>query len=74
LAICEATHLEHHEDMGIPHSSARQAGDSARRAGVGALVITHLPPGSNTSAHMEEASDSFGRPVQLASPGTTFEI
>jgi len=74
LAICEASHLSDREDQGIPHTSARQAGRAANAAGVGRLVLTHLMPGSDPDAHLAEAADSFGRAVQLAEPGATFEL
>lgn len=74
LAICEASHLSDREGQGIPHTSARQCGRLAKEAGVGRLVLTHLMPGSNPDAHLAEAADSFGRAVQLAEPGATFDL
>lgn len=74
LAICEASMLSSRENDGVPHSSARQAGLSAREAGVGRLAITHIPPGSDRQAHQAEATEAFGGEVALAVPGTTFEV
>ncbi len=74
LAICEASFLSPMEGQGIPHSSARQTGESARRAAVKKLVLTHLPPGSDPSQHVAEAEEAFGAEVELAEPGVTFEI
>ncbi len=74
LAFCEASHLSSQEGRGIPHSSARQAGEAARSAGVARLVLTHLMPGSDPAAHLAEAAKTFGRAVSLAEPGTTFGI
>jgi len=72
LLIHEASHLGDHENMGIPHTSARQAGRSAREAGAGRLVLTHLVPGADTAAHLAEASAAYGGPVELAEPDSTF--
>ncbi len=74
LAICEASFLSPMEDLGIPHSSARQTGTSARHAGVKQLVLTHLPPGSDAPEHVAEAEQAFGAGVRLAEPGATFVI
>jgi ribonuclease BN (tRNA processing enzyme) len=65
LAVCEATLLSHQEGM-APHMSGREAGESARRAGVGRLVITHLWPTSDPGDHLREASEAFGGPVEVA--------
>jgi len=72
LLIHEASHLATHEDMGIPHTSARQAGRAARTAGAGRLVLTHLVPGADVAGHLAEASESFGAPVEYAEPDSTF--
>jgi ribonuclease Z len=49
------------------HSSAAQAGEIARRAGVGRLVLIHYRPApEHYGGWLEEASASFGGPVELA--------
>ena len=72
--FCDASHLASMEDMGIPHLSAREAGDRAREAGVGQLVITHLVPGSDPAAHRAEAEAAYGGSVAVALPGLTFDV
>ena len=72
LAVCEATMLSHQEGI-APHMSGRQAGASARDAGVGRLVITHLWPTSDPAAHLREAADAFGGPVELAEVNRRYE-
>lgn len=74
LAFCDASHLESHEDMGIPHMSAREAAVRAEAAGVRRLVLTHLIPGSDPAAHRDEALAAYGGPVDVARPGSVFEI
>jgi ribonuclease BN (tRNA processing enzyme) len=72
LALCEATFLSDREGS-LPHMSARQAGHSARRAGVRQLVLTHLWPGVDREAVRAEGRAAFGGPVELAQQGLRFE-
>ena len=73
LALCEATYLSDDEGR-AQHMSARQAGTSGREAGVGRLVLTHQQPGSDPAATIAEGSAAFGRPVEVATEGTVFEV
>jgi len=66
-----------HEASGpLPgHSSAAQAGEVARQAEVGALVLIHYPTGKNASGDpVAEAKRQFDGPVTLATDFMTFEI
>ena len=65
LALCEATLLNEQEGQ-APHLSNRQAGETARRAGVGRLVLTHLWPENDPDEHRREGEAAFGAPVTLA--------
>ena len=73
LALCEAT-LPTERERTVPHLSARQAGASARAAGVARLVLTHLEPGREPAAAQAEAASSYGRPVELAAVGETYVV
>jgi|SRR5271157_1666626 len=58
-----------HEASGHPpgHSSAAQAGDTARQAEVGALVLIHYPTGKFANPDLAtEAKQTFAGPVSLA--------
>lgn len=74
LLLCEATFQD--AKMGAPlHLSARQAAETALRAGVGELAVTHLWPPFDPLVSMEEARQAAGDlPVRWAGPGTVFEI
>jgi ribonuclease BN (tRNA processing enzyme) len=73
VALCEATYLSDREGE-LPHLSARQAGELARRAGVGRLIITHLWAGVDRMAAKAEAESAFGREVAVAAVGERYEI
>lgn len=73
LALCEATFLSDREGS-LPHMSARQAGLSARAAGVRRLVATHLWPRTDRAAAGEEAGRAFGAPVTVAAIGDRYEV
>jgi ribonuclease BN (tRNA processing enzyme) len=72
LALCEATFLSDQEGS-LPHMSARQAGTSAKEAGVARLVLTHLLARVDREAARAEASQAFGGPVEMATIGRRFE-
>jgi ribonuclease BN (tRNA processing enzyme) len=69
VAVVEATFLEKEvgESEAI-HRTAAFTGADARSAGVGRLVITHIPPTGDPDAHRAEAERSFGAPVTVARP------
>lgn len=71
LALCEATFLSDREGT-LPHMSAREAGRTARHAGVERLVITHLWPRIDREAARAEAEASFGSPVSVAAAGDRY--
>lgn len=65
LALCEATYLQDQEGA-LRHMSARQAGTSAREAGVKQLVLTHVRPGVDPEAIRREGAAAFGADVAVA--------
>lgn len=71
LAVVEASFLSDKEGT-VQHLSARQAGATAREAGAGRLVITHIGPTIDRAAAQREASASFGAPVEVAVPGARY--
>ena len=74
LLICEASYTREREPEGIQHLSARQAGELARDARVGQLVLTHQLPGADVDAHAVEGADAFGRPVSVAHEHVVYTV
>ena len=56
------------------HLSGRQAGEHAAAAGVGRLLLTHLPVWCDAAAVLAEAREAFAGPVELVVPDATYEV
>ena len=56
------------------HLSGRQAAEVGARAGVGAVVLTHIPPWHDRDAVLAEAVPHFTGPLSLAVTGASWEI
>jgi ribonuclease BN (tRNA processing enzyme) len=74
VLLCEAS-WPHGPDMpaGV-HLSGRQAGEHAAAAGVGRLLLTHVPVWTDAQAVLAEAKAAFDGPVELVRAGGTHEI
>jgi ribonuclease BN (tRNA processing enzyme) len=72
--LCEATFRP--GDTYIPnlHLSGRQAGEHAARAGVGRLIVTHVPPWGSREVAMAEAAKTFDGTIEAAQPDAVFQI
>lgn len=64
LALVEATFAE--PQPGVQHLTGVQAGSQARKAGVAALVLTHLAPGSDADARRADAASAFDGEIAVA--------
>ena len=73
LLLAEATLPEAYRGR-APHMTAAEAGELARAAGVGRLVLTHVWPTNDREAMASEATSAFGRPVTIAREFDTFEV
>jgi ribonuclease BN (tRNA processing enzyme) len=56
------------------HMSGREAGELAAGAGVGKLVVTHVPPWTDSAAVLAEARSAFSGEVVLAEAGADYQV
>lgn len=56
------------------HLSGTEAGDLACRAGVGHLMVTHIPTWVDPAAQLEAAAEAFGGPVDRAVEGLSVDV
>ena len=75
VLISEATFQDRDEPFWEGHMSAAQAAAIADRAGVGYLVLSHLPPERDLEESLDEARDAAGdTQVDLAEDGLQIEV
>jgi ribonuclease BN (tRNA processing enzyme) len=74
LLLLEAT-LEQPEEGGDRgHLTPAEAGEHARRAGAGRLVLTHFSADHDAARARAEAEAAFGGPVELARERAVYEV
>ena len=74
MFLCEASGLNKDlEHMANAHCTAGQAGELARAAGVGELLLTHFFPEYDLDELTKQAQASFGAPVTAVREGAVYE-
>lgn len=74
VLLCEATWPHHDGAPSGVHLSGREAGEHAAAAGVGALLLTHVPPWFDADELRAEAAAAFDGPVAVVVPDGAYEI
>jgi ribonuclease BN (tRNA processing enzyme) len=74
LLLSEAAFTHGKEDIPDLHLNGRQAGEHAARAGVGRLVLTHIPPWTDPEQNRADAAAAYDGPVELAHPGAVYRL
>ncbi len=74
LLLCEASFTHGKEDIPDLHLTGREAGEHAARAGVGRLVLTHIPPWTDPLTNLRDARAAYAGPVELARTGAVYEV
>jgi ribonuclease BN (tRNA processing enzyme) len=72
--LCEASWTDSPERPPHLHLSGTEAGRIAKRAGVGDLLLTHIPPWTSREDVISEAKAEFDGPVHAVVPGEVIEV
>jgi ribonuclease BN (tRNA processing enzyme) len=74
LLLAEAAFRDGRDNPPHVHMTGSEAARTAQEAGVGMLVLTHIPPWHDKKDAMREAEGVFDGPVLLASEGSTYQV
>lgn len=74
LLVAEASFLEGGDKPEHLHMSGAEAATIATSAGVGRLVLTHIPPWHDREAVLADATPHFAGDVRLAHPGLALSL
>ena len=72
--LCEASWTDSPERPDNLHLSGTEAGRIAAQAGVGLLLLTHIPPWTSREDVISEAKAEFGGPVHAVVAGETIDL
>ena len=73
LFLCEASFVEGADNPPDLHLTGTEAAQAALEAGVGRLVLTHIPPWHDADKIFAESA-IFDGPRELAAPGVVYEL
>jgi len=74
VLLAEATYVDGRDNPPLLHLTGREAGETASRAGVGRLVVTHVPPWESGERAVADAAATYGGPVLQAAQGLVLEV
>jgi ribonuclease BN (tRNA processing enzyme) len=74
LLLAEAAFREGADNPQNLHMTGREAAEAAAQAGVGRLVLTHIPPWYDEQAALDEAGPVFDGPTELARSGASYDL
>lgn len=74
LLLAEAAFREGEDNPKDLHMTGREAAETALEAGVGRLVLTHIPPWYARESALDEARPVFDGPTELAVCGATYDL
>ncbi|RST75184.1 MBL fold metallo-hydrolase [Siminovitchia acidinfaciens] len=74
VLLCESNFYKGMDGRAAGHMTSEEAGNTARRAGVDKLILTHLPHFGKLSQLKDEAEEQFTGEVMIASEGMRIKI
>jgi ribonuclease BN (tRNA processing enzyme) len=74
LFLCEASFRDGEDNPADLHMTGSECGTAAGRAGVGRLVLTHVPPWHDPEDALAEARTTWDGPLDLAVAGAVYDL
>ena len=74
LLLCEASVVDGEPHPPGLHLTGTETGEHAARAGVGRLLVTHVPPWQPADRIAAAAATAFGGPTELVAAGSAYEL
>jgi ribonuclease BN (tRNA processing enzyme) len=74
LFLCEASFVESGTNPPNLHLTGAEAGDYARRAGVGRLLVTHIPAWTDRAEVASDVKTTWDGPFDLVTAGSTYDV
>ncbi|MCW2841884.1 MAG: fold metallo-hydrolase [Aeromicrobium sp.] len=74
LFLCEASFVESGTNPPALHLTGAEAGDYATRAGVGRLLVTHIPAWTDRAEVEADVKTTWDGPFELVSAGSTYVV
>lgn len=74
VLLCEASFRAIDDNPPEIHMTGADCGSTATQAGVGRLVLTHVPPWHRGTDALDEARTTWSGPLELASTGMVIEF
>jgi ribonuclease BN (tRNA processing enzyme) len=74
LFLCEASFVESADNPPNLHLTGAEAGDYATRAGVGRLLVTHIPAWTDRAEVESDVKSTWNGPYELVTAGSTCQL
>jgi ribonuclease BN (tRNA processing enzyme) len=74
LFLCEASFVESASNPPDLHLTGAEAGDYATRAGVGRLLVTHIPAWTDRAQVESDVLTTWAGPYDLVAAGSTYQL
>lgn len=74
LLLAEASFQSDKDNPSGLHLTGEDCGRTATKAGVGRLVLTHVPPWYSPEVALEEARTQWAGPIELATKGAVLQV
>ena len=74
LFLCEASFVEGSDNPPDLHLTGAEAARTSARARARRLLLTHVPPWHDPEVALAEAVQEYDGPIELATPGTAYDV